>query len=81
MRGGGATAVRDGPGDEKRRRMFWEIAFEMKRGFFPRAPPVLVGAYLVYRNYFSLFLFIFSLQESGTDPNRPASCVRPAILH
>lgn len=34
VRGCGATAVRDDPGDEKRPRMFWEIAFRMKRGFF-----------------------------------------------
>lgn len=55
--GGGATAVRDGPGDERRRRMFWgNFLSKLKRGFFPRAPRVFaVFFFLVYRNYFSLF--------------------------
>lgn len=72
MRGGGATAVRDGPGEERRRRMFWEIAFEMKRGFFPRAPGFFVGLFFSLSKLFQSVWFSFSLLESGTDPNRPA---------
>lgn len=81
MRRGGATAVRDGPGDEKRPRMFWEISLKMKPGCFPRAPRVFFGAYLVYRKYFSLFCFSFhSRKAAPTRTDQPPE-FRPAILH
>lgn len=53
----------------------------MKRGGFPRAPRVFAGAYLVYRNYFSLLCFSFySRKAAPTRTNQPP-VFRPAILH
>lgn len=61
--------------------MFWEIGFKMKCGFFPRAPRVFVGAYLVYRNYFSLFCFSFPSRKAALTRTEQSPVFRPAILH
>lgn len=61
--------------------MFREIAFKMKRGFFPRAPRGFVGAVLVYRKYFSLFCFGFSSRKAAPTRTDQPAVFRPANLH
>lgn len=79
--GGGATAVRDGPGEERRRRMFfWEFTFKIEKWLLPPRSSRLRSVFLFFFSLSKLsVLFFFALQESGTDPNRPV--FRPAILH
>lgn len=75
--GGTATALRDGPGEESDRKCSGKFLEKWNLAASSR----LHGAYLVYRNYFSLFCFSFhSGKAAPTRPDQPP-VFRPAILH
>ncbi len=65
-------SLRDGPGDETPPGMLWEIAFKMKRGFFPCESRVFVVAFFSFIETVSV-CFVFRFPPGKRHRPEPTS--------